>query len=71
MGSLYIRNVPDEVLDRLHRLAQAAKMSVNAVAIRELDASTRRVDNAALLAPLQDLPISTEAIVGDVQTDRR
>jgi len=55
MRTLYLRNVPDDVMDRLERLALLSKMSVTAVAIRELDAATRRVANAALVATLPDL----------------
>jgi hypothetical protein len=58
-------------MDRLERLARAAGTSVTATAIRELDAATRRVDNAALLATLPDRKISTSAIVADVDNDRR
>jgi hypothetical protein len=47
MRTLHLRNVPDDVMNRLERLARAASTSVTAVAIRELDAATRRVDNAA------------------------
>lgn len=71
MRTLHIRNVPDEVMDRLERLAHATNSSVTAVAIRELDASTRRVDNAALLATLPDLDIPVTNIVADVDADRR
>jgi hypothetical protein len=71
MRTLHLRNVPDEVMDRLERLARAASTSVTAVAIRELDAATRRVDNPSLVATLPDLAISTEAIVGSVDADRR
>jgi hypothetical protein len=71
MRTLHLRNVPDDVMDRLERLARAASTSVTAVAIRELDAATRRVDNASLVATLPDLAIPTEAIVGSVDTDRR
>ena len=71
MRTLHLRNVPDEVMDRLERMARAASTSVTAVAIRELDAATRRVDNAALLATLPDLDIPTETIVEQLQSDRR
>jgi plasmid stability protein len=71
MRTLHIRNVPDEVMNRLEILARAANTSVTAVAIRELDAATRRVDNAALIASLPDLHIPTAAIVEYVQADRR
>ena len=49
MRTLYLRNVPDEVVERLERLAERDSMSVNAVAVRELSESTRRLNNAALL----------------------
>jgi hypothetical protein len=71
MRTLHLRNVPDDVMDRLERLARAASTSVTAVAIRELDASTRRVDNAALIATLPDLDIPAEAIVEQLEAERR
>lgn len=71
MRTLYLRNVPDDVMDRLERLARASSVSVTAVAIRELDAATRRVDNASLVATLPDLHIPVNAIVSDVVADRR
>lgn len=71
MRTLYLRNVPDDVMDRIERLARASKMSVNAVAIRELDVVTRRVDNAALVADLPDLKVPAETIVEHVDADRR
>jgi predicted transcriptional regulator len=71
MRTLHLRNVPDDVMDRLERLANAASTSVTAVAIRELDAATRRVDNAALIATLPDLNVTTDAIAEHVAADRR
>jgi hypothetical protein len=71
MRTLYIRNVPDEVMDRLERLAKAANMSVTAVAIRELAAVTRRVDNAKLIGELPDLGVPVESITEHLQADRR
>ena len=71
MRTLHLRNVPDDVMDRLERLARAASTSVTAVAIRELDAATRRVDNAALIATLPDLNVEADAIVQHVAADRR
>jgi hypothetical protein len=69
--TLYLRNVPDDVVARLERLARTANMSLTAVAIRELDAASRRVDNADLLATLPDLRIPAEEIVEHVHADRR
>ena len=71
MRTLYLRNVPDDVMDRLERLAAASKMSVTAVAIRELDAATRRIDNAGLVSALPDLDIPAASIVQSVNADRR
>lgn len=69
--ALHLRNVPDDVMDRLERMARAAGTSVTAVAIRELDAATRRVDNAALIADLPDLDIPAETIVEQLESERR
>lgn len=71
MRSLYIRNVPDGLMDRLEAMARASNASVEAVAIRELDIATRCADNAALLATLPDLSIPTGDIVQDVHASRR
>jgi predicted transcriptional regulator len=71
MRTLHLRNVPDDVMNRLERLARAASTSVTAVAIRELDAATRRVDNAALIATLPDLNIAADAIAEHIAADRR
>lgn len=71
MGTLYLRNVPDDVMERLERLAQTSKMSVAAVAIRELDAATRRVDNGDLVADLPHFGIPADVIVTAVHADRR
>ena len=54
MRTLYLRNVPDEVVERLERLAAREGMSMNAVALRELTAASRRADNPRLLAALPD-----------------
>jgi hypothetical protein len=71
MRTLHLRNVPDDVMDRLERMARAASTSVTAVAIRELDAATRRIDNAALIATLPDLDIPTQSIVEQAESERR
>ena len=70
MRTLYLRNVPDEVVQRLERLAKRDSMSVNAVAVRELAESTRRLNNAALLEGLPDLGISIEEILKDLDRGR-
>ena len=69
--TLHLRNFPDDVMDRLERMARASNMSVTAVAIRELSAATWRVDNAALVATLPDLKIPAAAVAEAVQAERR
>lgn len=65
MKTLYLRNVPDEVSERLSMLAAREGMSLTAFAVRELTESSRRADNAALLAALPDLGVpATEVVAG-------
>ncbi len=70
MATLYLRNVPDDTVERLKRLAARDGMSVNAVAVRELTDGTKWVNNAALFATLPDLPIETSQIVDALGRDR-
>jgi plasmid stability protein len=70
MRVLYLRNVPDNVVERLERLAANEGISVNAVAVRELTEVSRRADNPALLGALPDLGVDVEAIVSDVESER-
>lgn len=70
MRTLYLRNVPDEVVDRLERLAAREGMSVSALAVRELALASRRADNAALLEGLPDVGIGPETIVADLDEER-
>ena len=70
MRTLYLRNVPDEVVERLERLAARDGMSVGALAVRELAEVSRRADNAALLGDLPDLGVSTGAIVEELDRGR-
>lgn len=70
MPTLYLRNVPDEVVDRLQRLAAREGMSVSAVAVRELSEASRRADNPAILGALPDLEIDVGGIVAGLEGDR-
>jgi plasmid stability protein len=70
MRTLYLRNVPDEVAERLERLAARDGMSVGAVAVRELADVSRRADNPELLGALPDLHIPVERIVADTDLER-
>jgi len=70
MRTLYLRNVPDEVSERLERLAVREGMSVSAFATRELAAIARRADNPALLADLPDLGVDPDLVVADLEAGR-
>jgi hypothetical protein len=70
MRTLYLRNVPDDVVERLERLAKRDATSVGAVAVRELAEVTRRADNPALLGALPDLGVDAYAIVSDIDAER-
>ncbi len=70
MRTLYLRNVPDEVVERLERLAATEGMSVNAVAVRELAQVSRRADNPGLLGSLPDVGVDPARIVGDLEAER-
>lgn len=70
MSTLYLRNVPDDVVDRLRRPAERESLSVTAVAVRELAEATRDVDDAALLATLPDLQVPTATIVAALDAER-
>lgn len=70
MKTLYLRNVPDDVVRRLEQLAERDAASVNSIAVRELTESTRRVDNAALLDGLPDLAVGTPEVLAGLDGGR-
>ena len=70
MPTLYLRNVPAEVVERLTRLAEQEHASVSAVAVRELSDVSRRVDNPARLAALPDTGIGVEEVVDALERGR-
>jgi len=70
MRTLYLRNVPEDVVERLERLAARDATSVGAVAVRELAEVSRRADNPALLGALPDLGVDTARIIADVDAGR-
>lgn len=70
MRTLYLRNVPDDVAERLERLAQHDSMSVSAFAVRELAQLSRRADNERLLDSLPDLGFPAPEVVADLDAER-
>ena len=71
MRTLYLRNVPDDVGERLERLATREGLSLSALAVRELTALSRRADNPRLLGDLPDLDIDPESVLADLEAGRR
>ena len=70
MKTLYLRNVPDDVVRRLQLLADRDGTSVGAVAVRELSDVSRRADNPALVGGLPDLGVAVSSIVESVEQER-
>ncbi|HEY9305332.1 MAG TPA: antitoxin [Mycobacterium sp.] len=70
MKTLYLRNVPDDVVERLERLAARSNTSVSAAAIQELAEATRRADNPALLAALPDLKAAVSTLIEELDAER-
>jgi len=70
MRTLYLRNVPDDVSERLALLAARNGLSVSAFALRELTETARRADNAALLGDLPDLEVSAACVIAGLDAER-
>jgi plasmid stability protein len=70
MKTLYLRNVPDDVSERLAELAAREGLSVSSFAVRELARAARRADNAALLDGLPDLGVPPAEVIGDLERGR-
>jgi hypothetical protein len=70
MPTLYLRNVPADVMERLTRLAQQEHTSVSAVAVRELADVSRRADNPARLAALPDTDIAVDDVIEALDAGR-
>ncbi|MEJ7894450.1 MAG: hypothetical protein WKF94_17605 [Solirubrobacteraceae bacterium] len=70
MGTLYLRNVPDDVGERLASLAAREGLSLSSFALRELTEASRRAENAALLGDLADLDVSAQDVIADLHAAR-
>jgi plasmid stability protein len=70
MKTLYLRNVPDDVSERLAALAAREGVSVSVFAVRELTEASRRADNAELLGELPDHDAPADEVIGDIEAGR-
>jgi plasmid stability protein len=68
--TIYLRNVPDDVVDKLEQMAARAGMSLNAFSVRELGEVARRADNAALLEALPSLDVAVADIIRGLDDSR-
>jgi hypothetical protein len=70
MRTLYLRNVPNDVGERLESLAAREGLSVSAFAVRELGEVARRADNPSLLGDLPDLGVPAKDVIEDLEAGR-
>ena len=68
--TLYIRHVPDEVAERLEKLASRAGVPLSTFALQELSETARRADNAELLAALPSAAIEPATILEALRQSR-
>jgi hypothetical protein len=68
--TLYIRHVPDDVAERLERLASRAGLPLSTFALQELSETARRADNAELLQALPSADLETREILDALRQSR-
>ena len=68
--TLYIRHVPDDVAERLEKLASRAGLPLSTFALQELSETARRADNAELLQALPSAAIEPAAILEALRQSR-
>ena len=68
--TLYIRHVPDDIAERLERLAGRAGLPLSAFALQELSESARRADNAELLQALPSVEIDPAELLEVLRQSR-
>lgn len=68
--TLYIRHVPDDVAERLERLANRAGLPLSTFALQELSEAARRADNADLLQALPSADLDPGEILEALRQSR-
>jgi hypothetical protein len=68
--TLYIRHVPDDVAERLERLASRAGLPLSTFALQELSETARRADNAELLQVLPSAQLESGEILEALRQSR-
>ena len=70
MRTIYLRNVPYDVAERLQRLAACAGMSLSSFTVKELSEASRRADNADVLQGLPSVEVDTSDIIEALDDSR-
>ena len=68
--TLYIRHVPDDVAERLERLASRAGLPLSTFALQELSETARRADNAEHLQALPSANLESGEILEALRQSR-
>jgi hypothetical protein len=68
--TLYIRHVPDDVAERLERLASRAGLPLSTFALQELSETARRADNVELLQALPSVDLEAGEILEALRQSR-
>jgi hypothetical protein len=68
--TLYIPHVPNDVAERLERLASRAGLPLSTFALQELSETARRADNAELLQALPSANIDASEILEALHQSR-
>ncbi len=68
--TLYIRHVPDDVAERLERLASRAGLPLSTFALQELSEAARRADNVDLLQALPSADLDPGEILEALRHSR-
>lgn len=66
-----MRNVPDDVVERLEQLAAREGLSVNAVVLKELASAALRARNAEIFDSMPDTDVTTDEILAAIDAGRR
>lgn len=70
MATLHLRDVPQNTIEQLRRLAERERTSMNAVAVQELIEAAGQVDNPALFTSLPNLDVDATKIAEALESAR-
>ena len=68
---MHVRDIPQEVKDKLVELAAREHISLNAYVVRQLEIASRTADNARLLDGLPSYDLTPQDVVSALDQARR